>query len=332
MVAHQQYSPKHIDELDVKALVQVVFLGHVVSADEVSVDSQKGKAIVNWERPASATEELKKRLVTTPILTLPVTWKKYVIYCDASRQGLGCVLMQKDKVIAYASRQLKKHEYALSRKSRLPKSAFCGIRACLLSELRGCRTVVTVESSGSLLTKFEVLSSLVVEIVRQQQKDSNLQKMLEKSNSAYAMLPGSTKMYKTLKKTYSWPCMKREIAEYVDKCLIYQQVKPVRQRPGLLNPLPVPEWKWEYITMDFLLGLPRTSSGHDVQPVELKEELSYEEEVVQIFDRKKQVLRNKMITRESSLETSWSRGGNLRVRRSDEKELPDTLHLRTSKF
>ncbi|KAL0559275.1 hypothetical protein IC582_003874 [Cucumis melo] len=78
------------------------------------------------------------------------------------------------------------------------------------------------------------------------------------------MHPGSTKMYRTLKKTYWWPGMKREIAEYVDRCLICQQVKPVRQRPGgLLNPLPVLEWKWEHITMDFLFGLPRTSRGYD---------------------------------------------------------------------
>ncbi|KAL4028527.1 hypothetical protein IC575_011724 [Cucumis melo] len=78
------------------------------------------------------------------------------------------------------------------------------------------------------------------------------------------MHPGSTKMYRTLKKTYWWPGMKREIAEYVDRCLICQQVKPVRQRPGgLLNPLLVPEWKWEHITMDFLFGLPRTSRGYD---------------------------------------------------------------------
>ncbi|TYK11035.1 DNA/RNA polymerases superfamily protein [Cucumis melo var. makuwa] len=55
-------------------------------------------------------QELKKRLVTTPILALHVTRKDYVIYCDASRLGLGCVLMQDGKVIAYASRQLKEHE------------------------------------------------------------------------------------------------------------------------------------------------------------------------------------------------------------------------------
>ncbi|WMV55423.1 hypothetical protein MTR67_048808, partial [Solanum verrucosum] len=47
---------------------------------------------------------------TTPVLTLPEGSYGYVIYCDASRVGLGCVLMQRDKVIAYASRQLKVHE------------------------------------------------------------------------------------------------------------------------------------------------------------------------------------------------------------------------------
>ncbi|KAA0056214.1 DNA/RNA polymerases superfamily protein [Cucumis melo var. makuwa] len=54
------------------------------------------------------------------------------------------------------------------------------------------------------------------------------QRLLKVLNSAYAMHPGSTKMYRTLKKTYWWSGMKREIVEYVDRCLICQQVKPVR--------------------------------------------------------------------------------------------------------
>ena len=53
---------------------------------------------------------LKEKLVTTPILTLPVPGKHFTIYSDASCIGLGCVLMQDGKVIAYASRQLKTHE------------------------------------------------------------------------------------------------------------------------------------------------------------------------------------------------------------------------------
>ena len=45
-----------------------------------------------------------QRLITTPVLSLPTDQEKFVIYCDASHQGLGCVLMQTGKVIAYASR------------------------------------------------------------------------------------------------------------------------------------------------------------------------------------------------------------------------------------
>ncbi|XP_070011776.1 uncharacterized protein [Nicotiana sylvestris] len=55
--------------------------------------------------------ELKKRLTSTPVLALPEGSEGYVVYYDASRVGLGCVLMQHGKVIAYASRQLRKHEY-----------------------------------------------------------------------------------------------------------------------------------------------------------------------------------------------------------------------------
>ena len=58
--------------------------------------------------------------------------------------------------------------------------------------------------------------------------------------------------------------MKKEIADFVSKCLHYQQVKAEHQRPaGLLQPLPISEWKWEHITMDFIIGLPRSSKGMD---------------------------------------------------------------------
>ena len=55
-------------------------------------------------------QELKDRLTKAPVLTLPEGTNGFVVYCDASRVGLGCVLMQNGKVIAYASRQLKVHE------------------------------------------------------------------------------------------------------------------------------------------------------------------------------------------------------------------------------
>ncbi|KAL0453299.1 UNVERIFIED_CONTAM: Retrovirus-related Pol polyprotein from transposon [Sesamum latifolium] len=65
----------------------------------------------NWnDRCAQSFEELKRRLTSAPILTLPSGGGGCVVYTDASRQGLGCALMQHGKVIAYASRQLRPHE------------------------------------------------------------------------------------------------------------------------------------------------------------------------------------------------------------------------------
>ena len=55
-------------------------------------------------------QELKRRLTSAPILVLPTDDMDFTIYCDASKIGLGAVLMQNGRVIAYASRQLKIHE------------------------------------------------------------------------------------------------------------------------------------------------------------------------------------------------------------------------------
>ncbi|TYK22329.1 pol protein [Cucumis melo var. makuwa] len=79
------------------------------------------------------------------------------------------------------------------------------------------------------------------------------------------MHPGSTKMYQDLKRVYWWRNMKREVAEFVSRCLVCQQVKAPRQKPaGLLQPLSIPEWKWENVSMDFITGLPRTLRGFTV--------------------------------------------------------------------
>jgi hypothetical protein len=71
---------------------------------------EKGKEF-KWDDACQKSfEELKKRLTTAPVLVMPDVHKGFDVYCDASRQGLGCVLMQEVKVVAYASRQLRKHE------------------------------------------------------------------------------------------------------------------------------------------------------------------------------------------------------------------------------
>ena len=72
--------------------------------------TQKGKKYEGGDKQESYFQLLKQKLCITPILSLPEGTEGFTVYCDASHQGLGCVLMQNDKVIAYASRQLKTHE------------------------------------------------------------------------------------------------------------------------------------------------------------------------------------------------------------------------------
>ena len=71
---------------------------------------QDRRAVCWTEACQAAFEELKARLTSAPILTIPVERGGFVIYTDASGKGLGCVLMQNGKVVAYGSRQLKTHE------------------------------------------------------------------------------------------------------------------------------------------------------------------------------------------------------------------------------
>jgi hypothetical protein len=71
---------------------------------------EKNKAF-EWTMECQASfEELRKHLTSAPVLVLPYLTKKFDIYCDASRQRLGCVLMQEGQVVCYASRQLRKLE------------------------------------------------------------------------------------------------------------------------------------------------------------------------------------------------------------------------------
>nr|GFB69587.1 putative reverse transcriptase domain-containing protein [Tanacetum cinerariifolium] len=104
-------------------LSKVQFLGLVIDSEGIHVDPAKIEAINDWESPKTPTEIrqflekaevafqlLKQKLCSAPILALPEGSENFVVYCDASHKGLGAVLMQKEKVIAYASRQLKVHE------------------------------------------------------------------------------------------------------------------------------------------------------------------------------------------------------------------------------
>ncbi|GKB18334.1 putative reverse transcriptase domain-containing protein [Tanacetum coccineum] len=99
---------------------KVQFLGHVIDSKGIHVDPVKIESIKDWASPKSPTKIRKflglagyyRRQCSAPIsgLALPKGSKNFIVYCDASHKGLGAILMQNKKVIAYASRQLKIHE------------------------------------------------------------------------------------------------------------------------------------------------------------------------------------------------------------------------------
>jgi hypothetical protein len=83
-------------------------------------------------------------------------------------------------------------------------------------------------------------------------------------NVPYAGHLGYQKTIAAVKSQYYWPDMKKELADFIAKCLECQKVKVEHRHPvGLLQTLPIPEWKWEVVTMDFITKLPRTNKQHD---------------------------------------------------------------------
>ena len=97
-------------------------------------------------------------------------------------------------------------------------------------------------------------------------KDHELRNQIreEAHSSKLSIHPGGSKMYQYLK-TYFWGTkMKKEITAYVARCDNCSRVKAVHLKSaGLLQPLPIPSWKWEEISMDLITGLPLTQQGHD---------------------------------------------------------------------
>ncbi|GJY11558.1 putative reverse transcriptase domain-containing protein [Tanacetum coccineum] len=247
----------------------VQFLGHVIDSRGIHVDPAKIESIKDWASPKTPTEirqflGLAGYYRSAPILALPEGSKDFVVYCDASHKGLGAVLMQREKVIAYASRQLKIHEKnytthdlelgsvieALKPKNLEKEDVGGMIRRDIPKEKLEPRADGTLCLNGrSWLPCYGNLRSVI---------------MHESHKSKYSIHPGSKKMYQDMKKLYWWPNMKADIATYVSKCLTCAKVKAEHQRPsGLLVQPAIPEWKWDNITMDFITKLPKSSQGFD---------------------------------------------------------------------
>nr|GEZ83167.1 hypothetical protein [Tanacetum cinerariifolium] len=204
--------------------------------------------------------------------------KDFIVYCDASNKGLGAVLMQREKVISYASRQLKIHEKNYTTRDlelgavvfalKIWRHYLYGTKwkanvvadALNRKEREPPLRVRALEDVGGLLVE----SSRDPEKVRTEKLEPRMDGTLclngrnwlpcygdlrtvithESYKSKYSIHPGSDKMYQDMKKLYWWPNMKANIATYVSKCLTCAKVKAEHQRPsGLLVQPKIPEWK-----------------------------------------------------------------------------------------
>nr|GEW47189.1 retrotransposable element Tf2 [Tanacetum cinerariifolium] len=229
----------------------LAFLGHVMNGNRIHVDPSKIEVVKNWKAPKTSIETLKDKLCNVLVLALPDGPEDFVVYCDASGIGLGCVLMQKDKrrwiklfsdydyEIRYHPGKMYVVADALSRKERLKPKRARAMNMILQSSIKD-RILAAQKEAGEVRT-------LIID---------------KAYKSKYSVHSGADKMYYDLKDRYWWPGMKKDIAGYVSKCLTCLKVKAEHQKPsGLLQQPEIPVWKWEGIAIDFVTKLPRTSRG-----------------------------------------------------------------------
>ncbi|GJX28545.1 putative reverse transcriptase domain-containing protein [Tanacetum coccineum] len=258
--------------------------------------TQKGVKFDWGEKEENAFQLIKQKLCSAPILALPEGSEDFVVYCDASHKGLGAELMQREKVIAYASRQLNIHDKnyttydlelgSVRRWLELLSDYDCDIRY----HPRKANLVVDALSQAQIeaLKPENLENEDVGGVIRKDIPKEKLEPradgtlclngrswlpcygdlrsviMHESHKSKYSIHPGSKKMYQDMKKLYWWPNMKADITTYVSKCLMCAKVKAEHQRPsGLLVQPEIPEWKWDNIMMDFITKLPKLSQGFD---------------------------------------------------------------------
>ncbi|GJY28996.1 putative reverse transcriptase domain-containing protein [Tanacetum coccineum] len=179
----------------------------------------------------------KDKLGNALVLALPDGAEVFMVYCDTSGIGLGYVLMQRGKVIAYASRQLKIYE-----KNYTTHDLELGAVVFFTSSIKDRILAAQKEA----VDEFAGLQKGLDEMIEQRSEGT-----LYYVDRIWVPLKGEVLV--------AW-----NEKGYVSKCLTCLKVKAEHQRPsGLLQQPEIPIWKWEGIAMDFVTKLPRTSSGHD---------------------------------------------------------------------
>nr|KYP33716.1 Transposon Ty3-G Gag-Pol polyprotein [Cajanus cajan] len=254
--------------------------------------TKKDQPFVWDSRCEESFQELKRRLTSAPMLVLPDPSKTFEVFYNASKLGLGQLKIHEQN---YPTHDLELTAIvfvadALSRKS-LRVSSLMIRELHMIEEFRGMILGCMLTSKSIKLRALRVTNSLIDEIGEGQKIDPFLSSQVEKLNqvlrfkdrlcipsmlelmraileeghrSSLSIHPGATKMYQDLKKMFWWPKMKREVEEFVNACLVCQKAKVEHQKPsGLMQPLDVPVWKSDNISMDFVVGLPKTMKNLD---------------------------------------------------------------------
>ncbi|XP_073152099.1 uncharacterized protein [Henckelia pumila] len=208
---------------------------------------------------------LNEALTTAPVLAMPFGEGDFVVYTDASKLGLGTVLMQQDRD------EIQRFGLEFYAKGRAHRLSVLSVQTTLFDRIKVYQAVDEQLSKWRQRAdkRGSDLYSVVDGIVRFSDRlwvpivdYLRVTIMSEAHTSPYSIRLGSTKMYRDLQQLYWWPGMKSDIGRFVSECLTCQQVKAEHQKPArFLKPLPIPEWKWENIIMDFVVGLPRTVRG-----------------------------------------------------------------------
>ncbi|WVZ84369.1 hypothetical protein U9M48_031408 [Paspalum notatum var. saurae] len=213
----------------------------------------------------------KERQAAFDEFTLPDLTKSFTVYCDASKEGLGCVLMQEGKMpfelcaefeslnlgfVHHTTVATFEAEPTLEQEIRNHQKTDEKIQEIREQIKLGKAPHFREDEQGTVWYKNRICVPYM----------DSIKKLIlsEAHDTAYSIHPGSTKMYHDLKERFWWYRMKRANGEYVAVCDTCRRVKAEHRDPaGLLQPLKIQEWKWEEISMDFIVGLPRTQKGYN---------------------------------------------------------------------
>ncbi|GKB55487.1 putative reverse transcriptase domain-containing protein [Tanacetum coccineum] len=224
-------------------------------AKPLTVLTQKSKTFDWGEELENAFQTLKGKLCDAPVLALPDRPKDFVVYCDAYGLGLGCVLIQRGKVIAYASRQLKNHEKnytthdlelgAVMFALKIRRHYLYGTKSVIYTDHKSLQHIFSQKELNMRQHRWiELFSDYDCEIryhpgkTNLSIKDRILAAQKEASDEFAGLQRGLDEM---IEHRYWWSGMKKDIAVYVSKCLTYLKVKDEHQRPsGLLQQPEIP--------------------------------------------------------------------------------------------